>query len=111
MTIITDEFMRGLLPTTREYTVVVLSQTEQFVRERDGAILWEHGRRNFQLRADGQLAIVCQIGDDSPTRGIGIFVTDLDETRRLMDADPAIQAGIFRYELHPCRSFPGDALP
>ena len=28
-----------------------------------------------------------------------------------MDEDPAVQAGIFEYELYPCRSFPGDCLP
>ena len=28
-----------------------------------------------------------------------------------MDGDPGVQAGVFVYELHPCRSFPGDALP
>jgi len=25
--------------------------------------------------------------------------------------DPGLQAGIFTYEIHPCRSFPGDSLP
>jgi hypothetical protein len=28
-----------------------------------------------------------------------------------MDCDPGVQAGIFTYEIHPIRSFPGDALP
>jgi hypothetical protein len=28
-----------------------------------------------------------------------------------MDADPGVQAGVFVYEVHPVRSFPGDALP
>jgi len=28
-----------------------------------------------------------------------------------MDEDPAVKEGIFTYELHPCRSFPGDCLP
>jgi hypothetical protein len=29
----------------------------------------------------------------------------------IMDGDPGVQAGIFTYEVHPVRSFPGDALP
>jgi hypothetical protein len=28
-----------------------------------------------------------------------------------MDEDPAVQAGIFAYELHAGRGFPGDMLP
>jgi hypothetical protein len=28
-----------------------------------------------------------------------------------MDEDPAVKAGVFVYEVHPCRSFPGDSLP
>jgi hypothetical protein len=27
-----------------------------------------------------------------------------------MDGDPAIQAGVLSYEVHPVRGFPGDAL-
>jgi hypothetical protein len=26
-------------------------------------IIWEHGRRNFSLRADGLLSIICPVGD------------------------------------------------
>ena len=33
------------------------------------------------------------------------------EVRRIMDGDPDVQAGVFTDELHPCRSFPGLALP
>jgi hypothetical protein len=28
-----------------------------------------------------------------------------------MDEDPAVRAGIFRYEIHPVRGFPGSSLP
>ena len=28
-----------------------------------------------------------------------------------MDQDPVVKEGIFVYEAHPCRSFPGDCLP
>lgn len=100
-----------MLPTTAGYTIVILKRTALYDREKQGAILWEHGRRNFSLRADGRLAIVCPIDDGSDTSGLGIFTTDVDETRRIMDDDPAVLAGIFSYEVHPCRSFPGDALP
>ncbi len=108
---ITDEFMREMLPKSREYCIVILKATPK--RSEPGAdpIVWEHGRRNFALRADGVLAIVCPINDGSDVRGVGIFNASLEETRKLMDDDPAVKAGIFTYELHPCRSFPGDRLP
>jgi hypothetical protein len=28
-----------------------------------------------------------------------------------MDADPGVLAGIFTYEIHPVRGFPGSGLP
>jgi hypothetical protein len=28
-----------------------------------------------------------------------------------MEDDPGVKAGVFVYEVHPCRSFPGDSLP
>ena len=36
-------------------------------------ILWEHGRRNFALRAEGLLAIVCPVNDGSQVKGVGIL--------------------------------------
>jgi hypothetical protein len=73
-------------------------------------IVWEHGRR-FSLRADGVLSIVCPVPGGEELNGIGIFNATVEETRAIMDDDPGVQAGVFVYELHPCRSFPGDALP
>ena len=110
-TIITDEQMRAQMTTTKTYTAVILKGGPN--RRMDGAdkIVWEHGRRNFALRADGLLAIVCPVTDDSEICGIGIFNLDVDETRKVMDGDPGVEAGVFVYEAHPCRSFPGDALP
>jgi hypothetical protein len=74
-------------------------------------IIWEHGRRNFALRDEGVLSIVCPIADGSDVSGVGIFNAGVERVRRIMDGDPGVQAGIFTYEVHPCRSFPGDCLP
>ena len=43
--------------------------------------------------------------------GIGIFYADLDKVKSIMDEDPAVKEGVFVYEIHACRSFPGDCLP
>jgi hypothetical protein len=108
---ITDEFMRQVLPTARPYSVVIMKAGPN--RDRPGveAIIWEHGRRNFALRADGILSIVCPVADGSPVHGIGIFNAGVAEVAAIMEEDPGVQAGVFTFEVHPCRSFPGDCLP
>jgi hypothetical protein len=41
---------------------------------------------------------------------IGTFAGDADRVTAILADDPSVHAGIFRYELHPARSFPGAAL-
>jgi len=110
MGVITDDYMREMLAKTQPYTVVILHKTP--LRDEPGAdkVVWEHGRRNFELRRDKKLLIVCPMNDSSDVRGLCIFSTDLEDTRKLMDGDPAIGAGIFTYEIHAAESFPGDSL-
>lgn len=110
MSRITDDDMREMLKTTKPYTVVILHRTPK--REEPGAdkLVWEHGRRNFELRRDGVLSIVCPITGNGDVAGLCIFDADPKETRRIMDGDPAVEAGIFAYELHSAEGFPGDAL-
>jgi len=111
MTTITDEFMRQMISKTKNYCIVILKAGPN--RNEDGAekIIWEHGRRNFELRADGVLSIVCPISDGSNVAGVGIFNADVEEVKKIMDEDPAVKAGVLIYETHACRSFPGASLP
>ena len=112
MTTITDEYMREMLAKTKSYCLLILRPGPRFQEPGAGEILWEHGRRNFALRAEGLLSIVCPVGDGSDVAGIGIFETAvIDHVHGLMRDDPAVKEGVLVYELHPCRSFPGDALP
>jgi hypothetical protein len=108
---ISDDDMREMMTHATTYSVVLLKDGPNHTHPDRGAIVWEHGRRNFELRAAGVLAIVCPITDDSEWCGIGIFAADPAEVARVMDGDPGVEAGIFSYEVHPVRSFPGDALP
>jgi hypothetical protein len=57
------------------------------------------------------LSIVCPVIDGGAIKGIGIFNKSVEETQRIMDGDPGVEAGIFLYEAHLCRGFPGDSLP
>lgn len=111
MAIITDEFMQQMLTTTKIYSIVILKSGPK--RDEAGAekIIWEHGRRNFALRADGVLPIVCPVIDGSEIKGFGIFNAPVEEVQKIMDEDPGVKAGIFVYEVHACQSFPEDSLP
>jgi hypothetical protein len=111
MTEITDEFMREMISCTRNYCVVILKAGPN--RNMHGAekIIWEHARRNFALRARGLLPIVCPVMDGSEVSGVGIFNAEISGVISLMDEDPAVKQDFFSYEIHACRSFPGDSLP
>lgn len=111
MATITDDFMKEMMTKTRPFTVVILKKGPSYQLPDILPVIWEHGRRNFSLRADGKLAIVCPVNDGSDTCGIGIFSTDFEETQKIMEGDPGVQQGIFVFELHNSRSFPGDSLP
>jgi hypothetical protein len=112
MTAVTDEYMQQMLAKTKEYHIILLKPGPRAEDHSDiKKLIWEHGRRNFSLRADGVLSIVCPITAETGVSGIGIFNASAEETKNIMDGDPAVQAGIFVYEIHPCRSFPGDSLP
>src|SRR5262245_44633993 len=108
---ITDEFMQQMLAASKTYCVMILRAGPKWNQPGAEKTVWEHGRRNFQLRAKGVLPIVCPVMDGSDIKGIGIFNASVEETRRVMDEDPGVQARIFVYEARLCRGFAGDALP
>jgi len=110
-TIITDEMMRERIAQTKSYTVVILRKTAKYGEPGTDKIIWEHGRRNFQLREEGLLPIVCPVRDESDVSGVGIFTATPEEVKKIYDEDPGVKAGVFTYEIHACRSFPGDSLP
>ena len=111
MTTITDDYMRDMLSKTKEYCIVLLKPGPMANEPSLKKLIWEHGRRNFALRARGLLSIVCPVTNESGLNGVGIFNASVEETKKTMDEDPAVMAGIFVYETYPSRSFPGDSLP
>jgi len=111
MSAISDEVMRERLSKTKAYSIVLLRKGPQWQATDARQIVWEHGRRNFELREAKKLAIVCPLGGDSELRGIGIFDADPQETESILARDPAIKAGVLVFEVYSCRGFPGDALP
>jgi len=85
MTIITDEFMRDMRARTKAYTVVLLKAAPGYYQPGADTIIWEHGRRQFSLRADGVLSIVCPVADDSDLAGVNIFDASAEEAAGIMD--------------------------
>ena len=62
-------------------------------------------RSTTQGRIDGGLFSLD--GVHPTTSAYGIVAR---EVVRIMDGDPGVVAGVFVYDVHPCRGFPGDAL-
>jgi hypothetical protein len=110
MPAISDETMRARLSEAKPHTVALLHATDKCVRPDVDGIIWEHGRRNMALVEGGELLIVLPVADDTALAGLGVFAGDTDRVTAILDGDPGVQAGIFRYELHPARGFPGAAL-
>jgi hypothetical protein len=111
MSDISDDYMREHMTRSRDYALVLLKEGPKYGSEGSDRIVWEHARRNFQLRAEKMLSIIGPVRDDSPLCGIGIFDGSLEQVTTVMNGDPGVEAGIFTFEVHPMRSFPGDALP
>src|SRR5215212_1402435 len=105
MTNITDDFMKEMLPKAKSYCLLILKSGPNRNMEGANHILWEHARRNFALRAEGLLSIVCPVADGTEIAGIGIFNAPPAEVQQLYAEDPAVKAGILTFEVHPCRGF------
>ena len=109
---ISDEFMRERIASARPYTAVLLRKTPKYKLPQAGPTVWEHGRRNMALEEHGVLAVVLPVNNDpSDWAGLAIFTASPEEVREIMDNDPGVKAGIFSYEIHPVRGFPGSSLP
>lgn len=107
----TSERLQQKFATMKEYTLVLLKAGPNIENDNAQQKIWEHGARNLQLQNEGLMPIICPIFDESELSGVAIFTTDEATTESLMKDDPAIQEGIFVFEMHPCKSFPGDRLP
>jgi hypothetical protein len=71
-TTITDEFIQQTLAMAKSYCVMILRGGPEWNQPRSDKIIWEHGRRNFRLRPEGVLSIVCPVVDGSDVKGVGI---------------------------------------
>jgi hypothetical protein len=70
-----------MITKTKEYTIVILTAAQKGNEPDAEKIIWKHGRRNFSLREEGKLSIVCPINDGTEVKGVGIFSTSIEEKR------------------------------
>jgi hypothetical protein len=113
---ITDDYMKSRLATARGYATVLLKKGPAYeppdTRSPEKArIVWEHGRRNMRLQAEGIKALVGPIGGGGDFVGLSVFNVGAEQARALMEEDGAVKAGIFVYEMVTWFEFPGDGLP
>jgi hypothetical protein len=107
----TDDEMNERLPAAKPYSVVILKAGPNSRDDKSSAIAWEHIRRTLGLRDDGVVAVMLLVTDASEIYGIRVFDATVEDTTALMNDDPGVAAGVFAFEVHPCRGFPGDTLP
>jgi hypothetical protein len=114
---VTDEQLKEALPRTKPYTIVILKAGPKFEAPgpdrspETAGIIWAHGKRNFALHRAGLMPIVCPVADTSGITGVSVFDADPEDVERIMSSDPGVKAGLFSYDIHATRSFPGSTLP
>ena len=110
MTIITDEYFKEMHSKLKDYTMVLIKSTPKRNDAGAQAIIFEHARKNLAIREEGLASIICPVFSENGLSGVYVFNVSVDEARRIMDDDPAVKAGVFQYEIYPCKGFPGDSL-
>ena len=65
-----------------------------------------------RMAKEGKLAIAGPFGDNGDWRGIFIFdMKNIEDVKKEVEQDPAIQAGRLAYEIHPWWTARGSKLP
>ncbi len=105
-----DAFVEAELRRARTYTVVYLKAGPNADHPERAAIVSAHVKRNFNLKLDGAVAVVGPMRSEGEVVGLYIFNRSREEAAQLIAGDPAVEAGIFVYEVQQMMAFPGDTL-
>jgi hypothetical protein len=107
---VTDEDVRQLAATAQPYSIAMLRWGPERHQERADDIEREHQRRMVSLRADGIIAILGPIQDES-LAGLAVLTVPHDAGIAIMADDPCVRARMMHCDVYPCLGFPGDSLP
>jgi hypothetical protein len=86
------------------YTVVFLRRPADAPNLSDGeldALQEQHVAFNARMRAEGHAILTGPLRGqpDETLRGINVFRTSIDDTRRLMESDASVRAGRLAFEI------------
>lgn len=111
---ITPDFVKQTVARGRKYTLVFFNAGPNYNSLPEPELQKVHMGHLihlFTLKKHGELLLVGPLSDNPVTRGIAIFnSTDKEHVRKLMEADPAVIAKRFVYEMYEWFGIPGDKI-
>ena len=103
------EKIKEYVARTKKYGVIVLVRGPNYETRKD--VMPAHATFWIRRRDEGVVLINGPVLGDEDIVGIGIFRSeDLEEVKRLMEMDPGVITGRFRYRAMTFVGAPGDAL-
>lgn len=101
------------LATGAPYTLLLLKKGKNYGSPESVQIIQaEHLPHLFRLQDEGIMSFSMPVTqEEGDLAGIGVYNrSDKEEVRKHVEADPAVQAGPFAYELISCMGLKGDSL-
>jgi len=74
--------MWQIIAKTRHHSHMVLRCGPTWNKPGANKVIWEHGRKNFELRRDDLLPIVCTVADGSDLSGISTSTERSTKSKR-----------------------------
>ena len=110
---ITPDFVKQEVAKGKPFTIGFLNAGPNYNMqgEERQKLHMAHLMHLFTLKQQGKVLLVGPVSDNPVTKGIVIYSTpDKEEAEKCMDADPAVIAGIFVYEIFGWFGIPGDGI-
>jgi uncharacterized protein YciI len=100
------------LASIKPYILLILTKGENYgISDTPRIIQSEHLPYVFKQRENGIMLLTMPVMDDTNITAVAVYnTTDKEEVRKLVAKDPAIEAGIFNYEIVTALGLPGDTL-
>jgi uncharacterized protein YciI len=104
-----DEKINEVVAKSKMYGMIVLERGPGYVETK--MIMPAHATYWIRMKEDGLVLTNGPVFDDTNIVGMGVFRSDdLEAIKELMDADPGVISGRFRYRMMRFRGVPGDRL-
>ena len=111
---ITPDFVRKTIATGKQYSFVFLNAGPTYHSMPDDEkqkVHMAHLIYLFTLKKHGDILLVGPLSDNPVIKGIIIFSSaDKEEVRKFVEADPAVKAGRFLYDIYGWFGVPGDKI-